>query len=348
VAVSEFDLIYRYLAAYGAGDHVLLGVGDDAAVLAVPPGCQLLVSTDTQVEGRHFLGETLPEHIAYRAVAAAASDLAAMAATPCAMTLALTLPDSDELWLHSFSQGLARSVKDLGLPLVGGDLTRGPLTVTVTVMGFAPNGEWLPRSGAQAGDLLCVSGTVGDAAAGLALLQGQLLTGYSMEDARSTMPNAVDASIEDSTECSSECSTECDGLSVLTIEQGQYLEDRFFYPSPRFELVDWMRRHAHAAIDVSDGLLADAGHMAAASGLGCIIQAADVPLSPALRSLPRPQAFAWALTGGDDYELLIAVAPGTELPPMITPVGIFVPEPGIRCEGFDVERSGFDHFGSGV
>ena len=344
MAVSEFDLIYRYLAAYGAGDHVLLGVGDDAAVLAVPPDCQLLVSTDTQVEGRHFLSETLPEHIAYRAVAAAASDLAAMAATPCAMTLALTLPDSDELWLHSFSQGLAKSVKDLGLPLVGGDLTRGPLTVTVTVMGYAPNGEWLPRSGAQAGDLLCVSGTVGDAAAGLALLQGQLLTGYSMEDAQSATPNAVDASVEDSTECS----TESGGVSVLTIEQGQYLEDRFFYPSPRFELVEWMRRHVHAAIDVSDGLLADAGHLATASGLGCIIQAADVPLSPALRSLPSPQALAWALTGGDDYELLMAVAPGTELPPMITPVGIFVPEPGIQCVGFDVEKSGFDHFASGA
>ena len=134
----EFQLIQRYLSLYGAGPQVTLGVGDDAAVLNLPPDTELVVSTDALVEGTHFPELTLPEHIATRAIGTATSDLAAMAAEPLAMTIALTLPSADELWLHSFSQGLAKAVQQFSLPLVGGDLTRGPLSVTVTVNGTVP------------------------------------------------------------------------------------------------------------------------------------------------------------------------------------------------------------------
>ena len=308
VARSEFDLIYRYLASFGAGEHVRLGVGDDAAVLTIPAGHELLVSTDTLVEGQHFLLDTLPEHIATRAVSTAASDLAAMAAMPLAMTLALTLPESDELWLHSFSMGLARVVQALRLPLIGGDLTCGPLAVTVTVMGCAPNGCWLSRSGASPGDRLCVTGTVGDAAAALASLQGRL--------------------------------PEVD----LSCDEVDYLESRFFQPTVQFEYGEWLRLHAHAAIDISDGLLADVGHLASASGLACHIETSLLPLSAVLKQLPDDLAKHWALTGGDDYELAVAVPPESQLPPGFSEVGVFTDGEGVYCSGYDGEVAGFDHF----
>ncbi len=316
MTISEFDLIYRYLANFGAGENVSLGAGDDAAVLTLPAGSELLVSTDTQVEGRHFLPDSLPEHVAYRAVAAAASDLAAMGARPLAMTLALTLPDNDELWLHSFSMGLAKAVEALNLPLVGGDLTRGPLALTVTVMGHSKAGEWIPRTGARPGDRVCVTGSLGDAAAALALLNGELALSGDPEDP-ALSPSACD-----------------------------YLESRFFAPSVRFEYASWLVENAHAAIDISDGLLADLAHIAHASGLACHIDPDAIPLSAVLKSLPREQALSWALTGGDDYELAMTVPPGVALPPGVTVVGECVAGSGVHCPGFEGLAGGFDHFAS--
>jgi len=311
MASGEFDLIYRHLGIFGAGSQVRLGVGDDAAVLALPANSELVVSSDSVVEGTHFPEFTLPEHVATRAVAAAASDLAAMAAEPLAMTLALTLPEPDELWLHSFSQGLGRCVEALSLPLVGGDLTRGPLSVTVTVMGSVPTGRALVRSGAKPGDWLCVTHTLGDAAAGLALIMGQLQSDYE-----------------------------------VAAEDEEFLETRFYQPTARLEWVSWLREHARSAIDISDGLLVDVAHMADASGCACIIDSGALPLSPALSRLDANLRLDLALAGGDDYELAVAVPPKTELPPGLVQVGEFHEGSGVQCDYIPAKRVGFDHFGA--
>ncbi len=314
MAHSEFDLIYRYLASFGTGPNTVLGVGDDAAVMSVPAGHELLVSSDTQVEGVHFFPDTLPENLAYRVVSAAASDLAAMGATPLGMTLSLTLPEADELWLHSFSMGLGAVVSDLSLPLVGGDVTRGSLTLGVTVLGHSPVGAWVPRTGAQVGDWLCVSGSIGDAACALALMSGELTD-----------------------------------LDCLDPDDEQYLEQRFYRPTPRLALADWLRQTATACIDVSDGLLADCGHIGRASGVGCRIDATKVPLSASLSKLPGEQALRWALTGGDDYELVMTVPEGTPLPDGITQIGQVTDDDGVTCTGYSGDDlvskdQGYDHF----
>lgn len=298
MAAREFEVIYRWFAGFGAGDAVALGIGDDAAMLDVPAGYQMVVSTDTLVKGVHFPPETLPEDIAYRAVATAASDLAAMAAEPLAMTLALTLPEADDLWLHGFSQGLADAVADTGLPLVGGDTTQGPLTLSVTVMGAVPKGRALLRSGAQVGDRLWVTHTLGDAAAALALLQGELADTWLPE-----------------------------------FDHQDWLIHRFNRPTPRLELALGLRAHATACIDISDGLLADARHIADASGVALYIEAQQIPLSAPLISCPdRDLAMRWALTGGDDYELLFTLPPALDAPPGCTLIGEVRSGSGVHCD----------------
>ena len=171
--VSEFTLIYRYFAALGRGEAVDLSVGDDCAILHLDEGERLATSVDTMVAGVHFPDDSFPEDIGFRAVSVAASDLAAMGARPLGMTVALTLPEADEFWLNSFSQGLAAAVGEYALPLVGGDTTRGPLTITVQVLGALPLNSALLRDGARVGDALYVSGTLGDAAGALAFLRGE-------------------------------------------------------------------------------------------------------------------------------------------------------------------------------
>ena len=305
---SEFDLIYRYLASFGGGPSVVLGVGDDGAALRISPAHELIVSTDTMVEGRHFPINTLAEHIAYRAVAAAVSDLAAMAADPIGMTLALTVPHADELWMHGLSMGLASAVGDFSIPLVGGDLTRGPLCLSVTVMGECPAGQSLRRTGARVGDLLCVTGTLGDAAAGLMLIEGT------------------------------------SQLSVLPdIDTVDFLEQRFYRPSPRLEFCHWLRDNATSAIDISDGLLADITHIAQASGVGLVVDVESLPLSPALSSLSMLNSGKLALTGGDDYELAVTVAAGTILPEGLRRIGLVTEGEQVKCSG-DIEGAGYDHF----
>ncbi|GAB3272894.1 thiamine-phosphate kinase [Parahaliea aestuarii] len=305
MAASEFELIYRYFASLGRGPGVRLGVGDDCALLRVPAGEDLATSMDTLVAGVHFPADAFPEDIGFRAVAVAASDLAAVGAQQLGMTLALTLPEADELWLKAFSEGVAAAVSAFDLPLVGGDMTRGPLAITVQVLGSVPEGRALLRSGAQVGDQLCVSGTLGDAAAALLVLEG-LWTGSG--------------------------------------ESADYLEQRYYRPSARLGLGRLLRDGASAAIDISDGLLADAGHIAAASGVRLQIDPQQIPLSSALKSHPdREQALQWALTGGDDYELCFTLPAAAPVPPLCTRIGEVTAGEGVDC-GLDLVQAGYRHF----
>ena len=302
---SEFDLIQDFFAGLDQGTSVRLGIGDDAAALSLPEGHLLHISTDTAVEGVHFLASLSPADVAYRSVTAAASDLAAMGATPEALLLALTLPEADRVWLEDFSRGLAEVSREIGAPLVGGDTTRGPLSLTVTVLGSTPVDRYLTRSGAKIGDRLCVSGTLGDAAAGLAVLSGQL---------------AVDEA----------------AAVVLTT--------RYARPSARLSLGQALRDCATSCIDISDGLLADAAHVASASGVGLEIDSALLPLSKTLRSLADlDQSLDWALAGGDDYELLFTLPDNMPLPDGCSEMGRVVAGRGISCDRTP-EPIGYDHF----
>jgi thiamine-monophosphate kinase len=277
--MSEFELIERFFRQPAErlrelrGD-VPLGIGDDAALLEPPPGRQLVAALDTLVEGRHFPAGSPPRSIGHRALAVNLSDLAAMGAEPAWFLLALTLPTADETFLEAFAQGLQEVAAPHGVALVGGDTTAGPLAVSVQALGFVEPGSALRRSGARPGDLLYVSGTPGDAAAGLALAMGAA------------------------------------AATGLTPEQRQCLLDRFLFPVPRVALGRQLRGIASACIDVSDGLAADAGKLAAASGCAVVIEVERLPLSAALRAQAGAAGAArLALTGGDDYELCFTVAP---------------------------------------
>ena len=265
--MGEFELIDRYFASLGAArPDVIKGVGDDAAILAVPPGSELVACVDTLVEGRHFPNDSDAYDIGWRSLAVNLSDLAAMGATPAWAMLALTLPDFDEAWLDGFARGLGKLAGQFGVALVGGDTTRGPLTVSVSAMGFVPAGTALRRSGAQVGDLVYVTGWPGDAAAGLALQQGRLRGQGANRGA---------------------------------------LERKFRHPEPRVAFGQGLRGVASACVDVSDGLAQDLGRITAASGVGAVIRARELPLSRALYDLAGEEAARrYALAGGDDYELL--------------------------------------------
>lgn len=274
--LGEFGLIGRYFTRailQQAGGHaaVALGIGDDAALLEPTPGHQWVISTDSLVQGVHFPERYCPVDLGYRALAVAVSDLAAMGARPLAFTLALTLPEVDETWLKSFSDGLAQSALDHRISLVGGDTTRGPLNIGITVFGEAPSGTALRRSGAQPGDLLCVGGFLGDGAAGLAVVLDQPVP------------------------------------EVLGQIDREYLAGRFWRPRAQCELGMALSGLASAAIDVSDGLLQDAGHLALTSDVALHLQADAVPVSSALQAWPAQQQREWMLRGGDDYVLLFSI-----------------------------------------
>jgi thiamine-monophosphate kinase len=282
MSLGEFDLISRYFTRAAASrpnaPDVVLGIGDDAALLRVPPGAELVAAVDTIVAGRHFLERTEPHSIGHRALAVNLSDLAAMGATPAWATLALTLPQADPVWLQGFACGLFDLAEQHGVALVGGDTTAGPLTVSIQVLGTVAAGTALRRSGARAGDLLVVTGTLGDAGAGL-WLAAQV----------SAQAQAVAASDPTAT---------------------RELIRRYDYPLPRVAFGLAARTLASAAMDLSDGLAADAPKLAAASGLGAVIEVQRLPLSSCLRSVTdAARARDWALGAGDDYELLLAVAP---------------------------------------
>jgi len=304
-------------ARQGAG--VITGIGDDCAVLQVPAGQQLVVSIDTLVEGIHFLPATPPAEVANRLLGAAVSDLAAAAATPAWLTLALTLPEADPHWLEPFAAALAQRADELGISLVGGDTTRGAtLTLSAQVHGLVAEGQALLRSGAQAGDRILVSGTLGDSRGGLETL---------------LQPLPLD-------------------------DRVQYLQQRFYRPEPRIELARRLRPHVHAGLDISDGLLADLNHLLEASGVGAEIERDRVPCSDALRQTYPQQAVDWALSGGEDFELCLSVAAeqagaciaaAQTLGIGLTEVGRITAERGLRvldAEGRVIEglAQGYDHF----
>lgn len=325
--LGEFELIRRYFAAAGAvRADVVLGVGDDGAVLAPPPGQELIAVADTLVEGIHFLPGSPAESIGHRALAVNLSDVAAMGASPAWSLLALTLPRVDERWLADFARGYGRLAQRHGVALVGGDTTRGPLSLTVQVLGFAPAGRALRRTGARPGDLLCVTGTPGDAAAGLEL-------------ERAAATHVADGA--------------------------RHLRDRFLFPQPRLVGGWLLRDFASACIDVSDGLLGDAGKLAAASGCGAVLQVEQLPLSAPLRAWAPPgQAIELALTGGDDYELCFTLPPARRAAleaawpgvhaaagvddPGFRVIGVMRAEPGVELRDAEtviqLSHSGFDHF----
>lgn len=319
--MDEFELIGRYFARAGAQRaDVELGVGDDAALLRVPEGTELVAAVDTLVEGRHFPPGADARSIGHRALAVNLSDIAAMGAVPAWATLALTLPRADAEWLDGFARGFGELAFAHGVSLVGGDTTAGPLTISVQILGHVPRGSALRRAGGKAGDLLAVTGTLGDAGAGLALATGALETKDSAA--------------------------------------ARELELRFEYPIPRVDFGVAARGIASAAMDLSDGLVGDLPKLAAACGLGAAIEVDKLPMSRALRRVSDPkQSLAWALGAGDDYEILVAVPPerfgalaarADQLNLRLTPIGELSRGNAVtwtlRGAEFVPTVSGFDHF----
>ena len=298
-----------------------LGVGDDCALFATSPGMQLAVSSDMLVEGRHFLPTVAPQRLGHKALAVNLSDLAACGARPLAFTLALALPRVDERFLEGFAGGLLALADIHDCELIGGDTTQGPLNLCITVFGEVPNGQALLRSGARAGDDLYVSGTLGDARLALEVFRGSVgLDGTAFESVR------------------------------VAMEQ----------PQPRVALGLALRGVATSAIDVSDGLLGDLGHVLRRSGVGAEVQVDALPRSAVLRALPEALQRECALAGGDDYELVFTAPPqqasdvaaaARAAQVNVTRIGSIGAAPGLRL----VDRHGravantfgsFDHFRS--
>ena len=321
--LSEFAMISRYFSgpelAPAAAD-IVLGVGDDGAVLAVPPDQQLVVAADTLVEGVHFAAGSAADLIGYRALAVNLSDLAAMGAQPRWYTLCLTLPELNGDWLDGLCRGLAQAAATTGISLVGGDTTRGPLTLSVQIMGLVSKGTALTRSGACPGDRIYVTGSLGDAAAGLAILQ-----------------------------------------QAIPERPFEHLIDRFSRPTPRLQEASILKGIASSCIDISDGLLADLGHICENSAVAARIKLDALPISSELQRYAGDQAHTYAANGGDDYELCFTVpesaAAGLEqrfyqCGLRCTSIGQIIKSiegVGVQCVDSDgttlaIPRSGYEHF----
>lgn len=300
--------------------HTALGVGDDCALLAPAPGMALAVSADMLVAGRHFLPDTDAARLGHKALAVNLSDCAAMGAQPRWATLALALPVADEAWLAAFAQGFFALADQFNVDLVGGDTTRGPLNICIQIMGEVPQGQALRRDGARPGDDVWVSGTLGDAALALAHVQQRF------------------------------CLDPAAAAALLP---------RLEAPTPRVALGLALRGLAHSAIDLSDGLLADLGHILERSGCGADIEFAALPVSAPLRAyLDQDLVRDYVLAGGDDYELcftaptaarpaITALATPLGLP--LTRIGCITAAGGLRLLDTDrqplpVKVTGFDHF----
>ncbi len=255
--ISETELIERFFRGLGAQrEDVVLGIGDDAALLRVPAGAELVLTTDALVEGVHFLPGAAADSLGHRALAVNLSDIAAMGASACWALLSLNLPLADESWLAAFARGFGALARQHAVALVGGNVSRGPLSITVQLAGVVPAGQALRRDGARPGHALYVSGTVGDAAAGLKVVRGELPAPAAAAD---------------------------------------FLRQRFEYPQPRLALGAALRGLASACIDVSDGLYVDAQRLLRASGCGARIELEALPLSPALRQSAGDAAWQQAL-----------------------------------------------------
>jgi len=320
---SEFALIDRFFAAQRRQRlDVALGIGDDCALLIPPAGQQLVATMDTLVADVHFFAHVDPASLGHKALAVNLSDLAAMGATPAWIMLALTLPDADEDWLERFCQGLFALADRYDVQLIGGDTTHGPATlITLQAQGFTPPGLALRRNGAQPDDEIYVTGTPGDAGLALAAAFGR---------------------------------------AVVAPEDRGYLQQRLERPEPRIAQGLALRGIASAAIDISDGLAQDLGHILQRSGVGAQLEVDRLPLSPALvASLDRDAALRTALASGDDYELCFTVPPdraallaaaAAAWNCRCTGIGRITQEPGLqlrRADGsaFLLERLGYDHFG---
>ena len=262
--MNEFELIRRHFHRLGHGAvRPVVPNGDDAAVFQPAPGCQVVVCCDTLIEGVHFSRDTAPGDIGWKSLAVNLSDLAAMGADPVGFLLALSLPSVDAQWVEALAAGLRQLADESRCPLLGGDTTRGPLSLTVTAIGSVPEGQAITRDGAQPGDRILLSGPIGDAAAALAMPDGPA-----------------------------------------------DLHRRLLRPQPRLSLGSRLRGVATAAIDLSDGLAADLGHVLDASGCGARIEAVRLPMSAALNGCATAeQRLRWQLHGGDDYELCVTIPP---------------------------------------
>jgi thiamine-monophosphate kinase len=321
--LSEFDLIKQYFtrARGDASGRTVLGVGDDCALLAPTQGMQLAVSSDMLVEGRHFLAGADPFDLGHKSLAVNLSDLAAMGAAPLGFTLALALPAADPAWLDGFSRGLFALADAHGCELVGGDTTKGPLNICITIFGELAPGTALRRDAARAGDDIWVSGTLGDARLALA---------------------------------------GCLDEMVLPDADRRLAAPRLHAPTPRVALGRLLAegRLAHAALDISDGLVGDLGHILAASKVGAMLDVDALPAGPALARQSRDLRRRFTAAGGDDYELCFTapaanraaiLAAGERSGTPVTRVGQIETEPGLRMVDADgtplsLRLHGWDHF----
>jgi thiamine-monophosphate kinase len=323
--MTEFDLIARYFTR--PARRAAMGVGDDCAIINPSPGMQLAISSDMLVEGRHFFADVSPYSLGHKALAVNLSDLAACGATPVGFTLALALPSINETWLQEFSRGLWALADGHGCELIGGDTTQGPLNICITVFGEVPRGQALLRSGAQLGDDIYVSGTLGDARLALDALQGHI-----------QLPPDVLAQAR------------------LRLEQ----------PAPRVALGTALRGIATAAIDISDGLAGDLGHILKASGVGAQVDTAiTINLIAACARIDWSRGqfdtlkqLKTVLSGGDDYELAFTAAPSARQAVLalsassqtpVTRIGVVQSEPGLRLvdgagHAVAAQFTSFDHF----
>lgn len=314
----EFELIRRHFTR--PTRHTVLGAGDDAALLAMTPGMELAVSADMLVAGTHFFADADPRQLGWKSLAVNLSDLAAMGALPKWATLAIALPQADEPWVAQFADGFFACAERYQVDLVGGDTTRGPLAISVQIMGEVQPGKALRRSTAQAGDEVWVSGTLGSAALALAALQGRY---------------------------------------ALPADELETCLPALHLPQPRVELGLLLAPYASSAIDISDGLLADLGHILEHSRLGAELDLRRVPCAPVVRQrLAEREVQRMALAGGDDYELCFTAPPRfhgeimrlaqlVALP--LSCIGMLREQPGLEVSGLDgeplhLDRSGFDHF----
>ena len=270
--MNEFEIIEKYFRKNNPASkgNLILGIGDDAAIINVSEDSELAISTDTLVSGVHFFEDAAPEDIAYKALSVNLSDIAAMGALPRWISLSLTLPDNDPVWLQRFSSSFNQLAAEHSVVLIGGDLTKGPLSISLQIHGVAPKGKSLRRSGSAAGDLVYVTGQLGAAAYALKHMQNP------------------------------------DSYSLVTEQE----IERLNRPDARVKTGLELRDNATSCIDISDGLLADLGHILKASNVGAEITLNEIPYSDSLKKLDKEQAIELALTGGDDYELCFTLPKG--------------------------------------
>jgi thiamine-monophosphate kinase len=314
--VGEFQLIeWIRQQSHSTDKNLILGIGDDAAVIDVPQGWQLVVTTDTLNQDVHFNDDISPTDLGYKSLAVNLSDLAAMGATPRWLLLSISMPAENKLWLESFIKGFLSLAAYSSVSLVGGDTCAGALSITVTAMGLVPNGRAITRSGAHPGDLIVVSGTLGGAAFALARLKkGKVCTRHCLQ--------------------------------------------ALYRPVPRVALGTSLVGKATSCIDISDGLLADLGHLANKSGCGAVVDIARLPANESLVDSDLETQWGFQLTGGEDYELCFTLPADLEpdlatleheLGIQLTVIGHMESGEGVSCiapdgDAYETKRSGYDHF----